>query len=300
MNEIVITGATGVIGRRLVRDLAAAGRSVTGVTRSPRGRALLQRLGARAVEVDVFDEAALAAAFAGADAVVNLLTHLPSADRMAAAGAWEENDRLRREASAVIARAARAATAERLIQESVAFVYADGGDAWLDENAPVAAAGSIATALTAEANAAAHFDGDTVVLRFGQFVGPDSGLTLATIDQARAGISPNPGRRDAFLPTVWLDDAAAAVAAVLDAPSGIYNVTDDPPVRRAEIDAALAAAVGRDALRPALDVVPAELEPVARSQRVTSRRLQDAGGWRPSVHGGTHGWRMITERRLAA
>ncbi|GAA3388741.1 NAD-dependent epimerase/dehydratase family protein [Cryptosporangium minutisporangium] len=153
MNDIVTTGSTGVIGRRAVRDLLAAGHHVTGVTRSARGRERLQSLGARAIEADVFDEAPLRRAFDGADAVVNLLTHIPSADRMADPSAWEENDRVRTEASTAIARAASAARVPRLLQESIAFVYADGGDAWLDESAPVVGDGVTTTALTAEHNA---------------------------------------------------------------------------------------------------------------------------------------------------
>src|SRR5204862_5474093 len=98
-----------VIGHRAVREVLAAGHRVTGVTRSERGRERLDGLGARAVEADVFDEESLRRAFDGADAVVNLLTHVPSADRMADLSAWEENDRMRTEASAAIARAARAA-----------------------------------------------------------------------------------------------------------------------------------------------------------------------------------------------
>ena len=66
MNEIVITGSTGVIGQRAVRELLAAGHRVTGVTRSARGRERLESLGARAVEADVFDEASLRRAFDGA------------------------------------------------------------------------------------------------------------------------------------------------------------------------------------------------------------------------------------------
>src|SRR3954471_1305630 len=156
MNEFVITGSTGVLGRRAVRELLAAGHGVTGVTRSARGRELLESLGARAVEADVFDEASLRGAFHGAHVVVNLLTHIPSMDRMAAPAAWDENDRLRTEASAAIARAARAARVERLVQESIAFVYADGGDAWLDEDATVVGGGVTTTALTAERHARAR------------------------------------------------------------------------------------------------------------------------------------------------
>src|SRR3954447_9496241 len=118
MNEITVTGSTGAIGRRAVRELLAAGHGVTGVTRSAGGRERLESLGAHPVEADVFDEASLRRAFEGADAVVNLLTHVPSADRMAERSAWEENDRMRTEASAAIARAAAAAGAHRLVQES--------------------------------------------------------------------------------------------------------------------------------------------------------------------------------------
>jgi nucleoside-diphosphate-sugar epimerase len=300
MTDIVITGATGVVGWRTVRELLEAGHRVAGVTRSERGRRLLEGLGARAIGTDVFDPSALTAAFAGADAVVNLLTHIPSADRMAVPGAWDENDRLRREASAAIARAALDAGAGRLVQESLAFVYADGGDAWLDEDAPLADARSTATALVAEANATGHFPDRAVILRFGLFIGPDSGLTLADIEAARTGISPSVGRREAYRPTLWLDDAAAAVAAALRAPAGIYNVADAYPPTRGEIDAALAAAVGRDALRPVMSEVPPALELMARSQRVSSRRLRDATGWAPRVRAGTEGWRAITDRPLAA
>src|SRR4051794_19242191 len=289
MNDIRVTGSTGVIGRRAVRELLAAGHRVTGVTRSARGRERLESLGAHAVEADVFDEASLRRAFDGAHAVVNVLTHVPGADRMADPSAWEENDRIRTEASAAIARAARAAGVKRLMQESIAFVYADGGDAWLDEDAPVAGGGVTTTALTAERNARELFDGDTVVLRFGLFIGPDSGSTRAALEAARGGASIAIGPPDAYRPTLWLDDAAAAIAAALGVPAGTYNVADTDPATNAEIDAALAAAVGIQALRPR---APQD-GPLARSQRVSTRRLRDATGWTPSVRAATEAWSRI-------
>jgi UDP-glucose 4-epimerase len=289
MNDIVITGSTGVVGRRAVRELLAAGHRVTGVTRSARGRERLESLGARAVEADVFDEASLRRAFDGADAVVNLLTHVPSADRMADPSAWTENDRVRTEASAAIARAAQAARVQRLVQESIAFVYADGGDAWLDEDAPVAGGGVATAPLAAERNARELFDGDAVVLRFGQFIGPDSESTLATLEAARNGASIAVGPPGAYRPTLWLDDAAAAIAAALRAPAGTYNVADADPPTNAEIDAALAAAVGVQALRPR---APQDA-PQGRSQRVSTRRLREASGWAPRVRAGTDGWGRI-------
>ena len=154
------------------------------------------------------------------------------------------------------------------------------------------------TALIAEANAAQLFAGDTVVLRFGLFIGPDSALTQADIEAARAGLSPSIGRRDAYRPTLWLDDAAAAVVAALAAPAGVYNVADADPPTRSEIDAALAAVVGRETLKPAIDQVPEMLEPVARSQRVTSGRLSAATGWEPRVRAGTDGWGLLAASKL--
>lgn len=289
MNQIVITGSTGVIGRRAVRELLAAGHDVHGVTRSTAGRERIEALGARAVEADVFDVASLRRVFDGADAVVNLLTHIPTVERMGDPAAWEENDRLRTEASAAIARAAQAAGVRRLVQESIAFVYADGGDAWLEEDAPVEGGGVTTTALTAERNAHERFEGDSVVLRFGLFMGPDSGSTLSALEAARAGASPAVGPPAAYRPMVWLEDAAAAVAAALRVPAGTYNVADTDPPTNAEIDAALAAAVGGDALRtqPVRDV------PMARSQRVSSRRLREASGWAPRMRAGTEIWSTV-------
>jgi UDP-glucose 4-epimerase len=289
MNDIVITGSTGVIGRRAARELIAAGHRVTGVTRSARGRERLESLGASAVEADVFDEASLRRAFDGADTVINLLTHVPSADRMADPAAWAENDRVRTEASAAIAHAAQAAGVQRLVQESIAFVYADGGDAWLDEDAPVAGGGVTTTALTAEGNARELFGGDTVVLRFGLFMGPDSGSARAALEAAHGGASVAAGPPGAYRPTVWLDDAAAAIAAAVRVPPGTYNVADADPPTNAEIDAALAAVAGVEALHAR----PPQDSPLARSQRVSSRRLREASGWAPRMRAGTEAWARI-------
>jgi UDP-glucose 4-epimerase len=289
MNEITITGSTGVIGRLAVREVLAAGNRVTGVTRSESGRSRLEVLGAGAVEADVFDETSLRRAFDGTDAVINLLTHVPTTDRIADPSAWRENDRLRTEASAAIARAARAAGVKRLVQESIAFVYADGGDAWLDEDAPVEGGGVATAPLVAERNAREMFQGDTVVLRFGLFVGLDSRSTLAALEAARGAASIAPGPPGAYRPTIWLDDAAAAIAAALRVPAGTYNVADTDPATNAEMDAALAAAVGVDALRPRA----AQEGPLARSQRVSNRRLREASGWAPRIRAATESWSRI-------
>ncbi len=303
MSDIIITGATGAIGRRVVRELVDNGRQVTGITRSRAGAERLEALGARAVEASPFDAAALRRAFDGAGAVVNLLTHIPPVAAMSQPGAWTENDRLRREASAAIGAAAAAAGAGRLVQESIALVYADGGDAWLDEDAPVEAADVTAAALVAEDHALRALPGAAVVLRFGVFMGPDSDQTLAQLAQARLGLSTRVAAGNAYVPTVWLDDAASAVVAALDVPAGIYNVADDDPPTSDEIDAALAAAVGREALHAPVvppGPLPATLRALAPSRRVSNRRLRAASGWAPRVRAGVDGWALVAPRPVAA
>ena len=112
---------------------------------------------------------------------------------------------------------------------------------------------------------------------------------MAALEAARDGASIAVGPPGAYRPTLWLDDAAAAIAAALRAPAGTYNVADADPPTNAEIDAALAAAVGVEALRAR---APQD-GPLARSQRVSSRRLREASGWAPRMRAGTESWGRI-------
>lgn len=72
--HIVIVGGCGFIGRHLAARLANAGQRVTVTSRNPSGHGDLRLLpGLRVLQIDPHDPAALAAAFAGSDAVVNLV-----------------------------------------------------------------------------------------------------------------------------------------------------------------------------------------------------------------------------------
>src|SRR5262245_5330794 len=108
--RIFVTGATGVIGCRVVPQLLQDGHEVTAVTRSTGTASGLDRIGARPVQVDLFDRAALARVLPGHDAVINLATHMPSSMlRMLIRRSWRENDRIRSEGSACLVDAALAA-----------------------------------------------------------------------------------------------------------------------------------------------------------------------------------------------
>jgi nucleoside-diphosphate-sugar epimerase len=296
--KVFMTGATGVIGRRAVPLLLHAGHEVTAVGRAPDKRALLEQVGARVIEVSLFDEAALRAAVAGHEVVINLATHIPSSMRMLLPGAWAENDRVRRTGSANLARAASAAGASRLVQESFAPVYPDSGDAWIDESVPIQPPRYSRTVADAERSAegftAAGRSG--VVLRFGAFYGPDARHLVDTVRILRRGFAPLPGAPGAFISSVSHDDAAAAVASSLDLPAGVYNVTDDVPVTHREYFDSLADALGLVSPRlppPWATFLFGPAGVFARSVRISNRKLREASDWRPRYRSVREGWRAL-------
>jgi len=292
-----VTGATGVLGRRAVSQLVAAGVEVTGVARSREKAVELRDLGATPLEVSLFDLDELTAAIAGHDVVCNLATAIPTGDRTATRSAWKENHAIRRDGARNLVDAAIHAGADRYIQESVSFLYADGSDEYLDESAPVDPTWITESALAAEGEAArfAGHGGVGIALRFGVFYGPDSAHTIEAIEAARRGLFPVPGPAGAYLSSVTTDDAASAVVAALGAPSGVYNVADDRPLRRSELASALAEALGTDPLRlpSGTSDLSQDLSMMLRSQRVTSQLFKTLTGWQPRMPSAWEGWRFV-------
>jgi nucleoside-diphosphate-sugar epimerase len=285
--KVFVTGATGVVGLPVVTALVDAGHHVAAVTRTDEKAQLVASLGAVPIRVDLFDSDAVAHAVSGQDAVVNLATKIPPMREAARRSAWRENDRIRREASRNLVDAALAADVEWYVQESVAFMYEDRGDEWIDEDVPFDPPPLAASTLEAEGQAR-RFDasGRTgVVLRFGMFYGPTSSHTCDLAASARRGFVVLPGRPDAYMTSVHADDAAAAVPLALAVPSGAYNVVDDEPLTRREYCDALAAAVGVKRVHNLgswAGRAPSEtLRAVGRSQRVSNKRFRDATGWSP-------------------
>jgi nucleoside-diphosphate-sugar epimerase len=290
MTKVFLTGATGVLGRRVVPLLTAAGSEVTAVVRTPDKAALVRAQGATPAEVDLFDAESVAAAVAGHDAIVHLATNIPTGAAAATRRGWRINDRLRSEAAVNLSRAAFASGIGRYVQESITFPYVDGGDAWIDERRERDYFWGNRTTIDAEAAAVAITDhgGAGVVLRFAMFMAIDSAHMRTFAAMARRGIWGVFGDDDAYISFVDIDDAAAAVVAAIDAPAGVYNVAEPDPVTRGTHRAALAAAVGRDRLRGVPGFVEtlggAGAESLARSHRVSSASLQAVTQWRPATH----------------
>jgi 2-alkyl-3-oxoalkanoate reductase len=305
--RVFLAGASGVVGRRLVPLLVAQGHGVTAVARAPEKRALLERLGAAAIQVDLFDRTAVTRAVAGHDAVINVATHIPpSSVRMLLPGAWKENDRIRREGAANLAAAALEAGAGRLIQESFAPIYVDGGARWIDEGWPSRPVRYNRSVLDAERTAAGFTakGGCGIVLRFAGFYGPDAFQVVDAVKMIRKGWAPLPGAPDAYFSSIHHDDAATAAAAALNARPGIYNVGDDEPVTHREYVDSLAAATGVAPPR----LLPAWLarlggsivELLSRSLRISNRKFRQETGWAPRYPSVREGWPAVMTLLRAA
>jgi nucleoside-diphosphate-sugar epimerase len=287
--QVFVTGATGVIGERVVPELIRRGYRVTAAGRTEEKRAQLAAMGAVAIPLDMFDPAAAQSALIGHDTVINLATHMPSSTfRMLLRREWYENDRIRREGSATLVSAALATGVRRFIQESFAPVYEDGGDRWIDEQWPVRPVPYNLTVLDAERSARRFTEagGTGVVLRFAAFYGADA-LMRDIVRVVRRGWSPLPGSADAYWSSISHEDAAAAVIAALEIPAGIYNICDDEPLIRRELVDTLAAAIG---VRPPR-LIPTLLtrlggslmELWSRSQRMSNASFKRASDWMPRL-----------------
>jgi nucleoside-diphosphate-sugar epimerase len=256
-------------------------------------------MGADPVEASLFDPESLRTAVVGHDAVVNLATHIPPLSRASRPEAWAENERIRREGSRNLVDAASACGVTVFVQESLAFCYEDRGEEWIDETTPLVTEDVTGSVETAEANVArfAESGGRGVVLRFGRFYDVTSDHTRAQLRAATLGVSGEVGAVDGYQPLVDVRDAAEAVALALDAPAGVYNVVDDGPLTRREVDAVVARAVGRRRLHRPLDKAPGRLGPstslFSRSMRVSNRKFVDATGWRPGRGGSAAGLRRV-------
>jgi nucleoside-diphosphate-sugar epimerase len=217
--RVFLAGASGVVGRPLVRLLVGAGQQVTGTTRTAEKAADIVRAGAAAAVVDVFDAQALAAAVAAAkpDVVIHQLTDLPDVfDRDLLAAASARNSRIRSEGTGNLVAAARAAGVRRIVAQSIAFIYAPGPEPHAEDDPLVsdrdgegAATARGVLALERLMTGTPGLEG--IVLRYGRFFGPGTWRS-------------EPGGRG----YLHVDAAAhaAVLAAVRGAP-GIYNIAAD-------------------------------------------------------------------------
>jgi nucleoside-diphosphate-sugar epimerase len=239
--RVLVAGATGAIGRPLIRALVAAGHEVVGIARGEAGSEVLASLGAEPVLVDVMDRDGLLRAVEGdqANAVIHEATALRNASATQRRLHNDPTTALRIAGTANLLAAARLLGARRFLTQSLAlgYGYVDHGDRELTEHDPF---GLPRGGLVDPVVAGLHATEDQVLnaqgiagiaLRYGVFYGPRtfSDLFVELLRKRRLALPRGEGGTACW---VHVHDAAAATVAALERGRAgqAYNIVDDEPV----------------------------------------------------------------------
>ena len=321
--RIFVAGATGAVGRALVPALVAAGHSVTGMTRSPEKAGAIRRAGAEPVVADGLNGRAVRAAVISArpDVIIDQMTDLATVtDLRHFDRAFANTNRLRTEGTDHLLAAAHEAEVKRFIAQSFCgWTFGREGGAVktetdaLDPEPPRELARTLDALLYLEqiVTKSIHLDG--IVLRYGSFYGPDTGMfSRAMIDEIRHRRVPLIGNGAGWWSFVHVEDAASAAIAAIEhgKPGEIYNIVDDEPAQVSEWLPALAGILGA---KPPFHI-PAWVGRLLAGEHMVSMMTQvRAGsnakakqelGWQPAYPSWRQGFaeaaRLPVERRIAA
>jgi 2-alkyl-3-oxoalkanoate reductase len=252
--RVFVAGATGAVGRPLVLALVAAGHSVVGLTRTAAKADQIRRMGAEPAIADGLDADAIRAIVTAArpDVVIHEMTDLAGTnDLRHFERTFANSNRLRTKGTDILLGAAREAGVKRFIAQSYCgWPYARTGDPIkteadeLDPDPPNQLRSTLEAIEHVEQSVTASATMDGIVLRYGTFYGPDTGmLDHATIEQIRHRRVPLIGDGGGWWSFIHVDDAAAAtVQAIEHGKAGnIYNIVDDDPAEVSDWLPALAA-----------------------------------------------------------
>jgi uncharacterized protein (TIGR01777 family) len=252
MMRITVTGATGLIGRRLVAALQHRGDEVTVLSRSPKDARRV--LGVEAVGWNPEVDPAPTEALAGRDGVVHLAGE-PIAQRWTHAS----KERIRASREHGTARLVDGLDQSRprprvLVSASAVGYYGARGDERLDENAPPGTGflARVCEGWERAAAAAIRLGVRTVILRTGVVLDPADGALGRMLPPFRLGIGGPVAGGDQYISWIAPDDLVRMYLAALADPdwSGPANATAPEPVTNREFVHALGRVLHRSALLP--------------------------------------------------
>ena len=288
--KIFIAGASGVLGRRLVKQFAARGHSPIGLVRSAKAETAVREAGGEPRHADLFDADSLAAAAEGCDTVIHAATSIPVKQKTTLAD-WAMNDRIRRKGTRCLTEAAAKVGAKTYLQQSIAWVARPANDSPFDEDSPTVPTPTIQSAIDAEsiAREAESAEGFTVsILRGGFFYDSESAHTRMIAEALRKRKMPIVGGGTAMWAMIHTDDAASAFVAAAEKPkSGVWHIVDNELVEVRAFLKQFAALLGAPeprrvpALLAKLLTDDQTIEYFTRSTKTTNARFRHDFGWKP-------------------
>jgi nucleoside-diphosphate-sugar epimerase len=232
--RILLTGASGAIGTRLVPQLDDRGHDVIGTSTSAEGAERVETLGAETIVLDLLDRRAVRAAVLETrpDAIVHQATALGDVSFARSLDKpFAETNRLRTEGTDALLAAARESGVSRFVAQSFAGMRYErvGGPVKTEEDpvdpAPREGMREVVAALSHLERVVTGAGG--IALRYGGFYGADND---ALVEPVRKRRFPVVGDGAGVFSFVHLDDAASATVLALEQDDpAIYNVVDDEP-----------------------------------------------------------------------
>jgi nucleoside-diphosphate-sugar epimerase len=308
--RVFVAGATGAIGRPLVRQLIESGHEVTGMTRTQRKAAWLENLGAVAAVCDARDREATMAAIRACqpEVVIDELTDLPKNPNVFRfRHFYDRQTALKETAPLALLEAAVEVGAKRHIMQSVAFSYdpRTGQEIHVEDDPQYADPPSpwdeaLRPFEVSERRVTEESVLEGIVLRYGFFYGPGTHMasdgSLAELVRRRR--YPVVGDGGGVYSFIHVDDAAAAtVAAAERGTRGIYNVVDDTPLPVREWLPAYAEVLGVTAprrvpvwlARLTTGAIPTHFSTTLHG--ASNSKIRDALGWEPMYPDPRQGFR---------
>lgn len=288
--KIFIAGATGVLGRAMIRQFVERGHTVLGLARGSEGEQVIQRLGGESRRADIFDADALALAAAGADVVIHAATSIPLKTRTKPSD-WVMNDRLRRDGTRALTSCAAKVGARLYLQQSIVWLARPRDGSFFDEDSKPRPDAITQSALDGEKiafEAGERSPFNVSVLRCGYFYGAESAHTRMFGEGLIKRKIPIIGRGRAVLANIHTDDAAGAfVSASEGNRSGLWHVVEDESVAVGEFLSGFAEKLGAPEPRR----VPVWLARMiagsnavsffTSSTNTSNARFRQEFGWRP-------------------
>ena len=280
--KVLVTGATGFIGKRLAERLVREGHTVTGLTRNVEKATRISP--GMAFEAWEPGEPLRPGLIDSVDAVVNLAGESVN-------GRWTAGKKARILESRVAGTRTLvdaindAEEAKVLVNASAVGVYGDRGDAVLTEHSSPGEGflKDVVLAWEAEARKAELGRNRVAVMRFGIVLGPEGGAMGKLLPLAKFGLSGPLGSGKQWWPWVHIDDLTSAISmALVHEMEGVFNVTAPQPVHQKEFAASLGHVLGRPAFLPApafaLRLIQGEFaDELLFSKRVMPQRLLGTG-----------------------
>lgn len=286
MDRVIITGGTGLIGRRLAADLVEGGYEVIVLSRNP-GRATNLPAGVQAVAWDARTAVGWGELAEGAAAIVNLAGENIGESR------WSE-ERKRRilesrlNAGAAVVEAVKAAgTKPRVvIQSSAVGYYGPRGDEVVTEETPPGDdfLANVCKQWEASTAAVETMGVRRAVIRTGVVLSTEAGALPRLLLPFRLFAGGRLGSGRQWWPWIHIADEVRAIRFLIETETaqGPFNLCAPNPLTNAEFGRVLGRVMGRPAVLPApafaIRLVFGEMATVVLDgQRVVPHRLQEMG-----------------------